>query len=130
MLVIIIVLVAILGFNLNNISMPGEDNSMDVNNSTDVIDNQKSNVSLVADDINMTMGEDVNYTVQLIDSEGDPVPLKGEKVKIIFKDKTYDRKTNEKGIATLPINLDAGNYTFTAQYNGNEITNDIIVNSV
>ena len=48
---------------------------------------------------------------------------------VTFKDKTYDRKTNEKGIATLPINLDAGNYTFTAQYNGYEITNDIIVNS-
>ena len=101
---------------------------MDANNSTGAVDNQKSNVSLVASDVNMTKGEDVNYTVQVVDSEGNPLHIEGEKVKITLKNKTYERKIDDEGIATLPINLDEGNYTFTVQYGGEEITSNIIVN--
>ena len=42
--------------------------------------------------------------------------------------KTYDRKTNSEGIATLPINLMAGTYTIIAEYGENTISSTIIVN--
>lgn len=127
---IIIVLALFLALSINNISiMPTVDDSIDANNSTEAIDNQKSNLSLVASDVNMTKGEDVNYTVQVVDGEGNPLHLEGEKVKITLKNKTYERKIDDEGIATLPINLDEGNYTFTVQYDGEEITSNIIVNS-
>ena len=88
-----------------------------------------SKIFLAADDVNMTFNDSTEYVVQLTDANNYPLALKGEIIKVTFKDKTYDCKTNESGAASLPINLIAGNYTFTAEYNGEQITNNVIVNA-
>ena len=86
--------------------------------------------ALVANDINMTFQDGTSYDVQLATSEGTPISVANLVVKITILGKTYSIKTDSEGIAKLPINLRAGNYTVTAEYNGAEITNTIIVNNL
>ena len=85
-------------------------------------------MSIVAEDVNMFYKDGTSYDVQLADGEGNPVAMAGEIIKITINGKTYDRKTNSEGIATLPINLMAGTYTITAEYDGNTISNTVTVN--
>ncbi len=83
--------------------------------------------SIVADDVNMTYKDGTAYEVQLVNGEGNPVALANQVVKITISGKSYNMKTNANGIASLPINLKAGNYVITAEYNGIEISNNITV---
>ena len=93
---------------------------------TITVNNAKYNIT--AEDINMTYQDGTNYTVQLVDSQGNPVAIAGKSVKITIGDANYYRKTDDNGIATLPINLKAGTYTITAEHDGNVLTNTIVVN--
>ena len=83
---------------------------------------------LVANDINMTYQDGTNYEVQLTTADGTPIAVANLVVKITINGKTYNIKTDAEGIAKVPINLKAGSYTITAEYNGAEITNTIVVN--
>ncbi|WP_407453818.1 right-handed parallel beta-helix repeat-containing protein [Methanobrevibacter sp.] len=83
---------------------------------------------LVANDINMTYQDGTSYEVQLTTADGTPIAVANLVVKITINGKTYNIKTDAEGIAKVPINLRAGNYTVTAEYNGAEITNTIVVN--
>ena len=96
-------------------------------NSTVVVNPPEYN--LVANDINMTYQDGTNYTVQITDGEGNNVAQAGVVIKITVNGKSYNRKTNDEGIASLPINLKAGTYEVTAEYNGKQITNTIVVNN-
>ena len=87
-------------------------------------------LSIAAEDVNMTYQDGTAYEVQLVDSQGNPIALAGQIIKVTIKDKTYNRKTDDNGIATLPINLNAGTYTITAEYDGNEINNTIVINKL
>ncbi|MBR3139450.1 MAG: Ig-like domain repeat protein [Methanobrevibacter sp.] len=98
-----------------------------VNNTITVKD---SGMSISANDVNMVYKDGTSYNVQLIDSKNQPVALANEIVKITIVGKTYDIKTNGNGIASLPINLKAGTYPVTAEYNGKTISNTVTVNSV
>ena len=84
---------------------------------------------IVADDINMTYQDGTSYNVQITDAQGSPVAQAGVVIKVTINGKSYDRKTNADGIASLPINLRAGSYEITAEYNGKQITNTIVVNN-
>ena len=84
--------------------------------------------NLVASDINMTYQDGTNYTVQITDGEGNPVAQAGVIIKVTVNGNSYNRKTNADGIAALPIGLKAGTYPITAEYNGKQITNTIVVN--
>ncbi|MBR3113685.1 MAG: Ig-like domain repeat protein, partial [Methanobrevibacter sp.] len=95
---------------------------------TNKITVNKPQMSIVAEDVNMFYKDGTSYDVQLTDGEGNPVAMAGEIIKITINGKTYDRKTNSEGIATLPINLMAGTYTITAEYDGNTISNTVTVN--
>lgn len=97
-------------------------------NITNTISVNKPVMSIAAEDVNMTYKDGTSYAVQLVDGEGNPVAIAGEIVKITIKGKTYDCKTNASGIATLPINLAAGEYELTAEYGNNTITSTVIVN--
>ena len=88
----------------------------------------KPELSLVAEDINMTYKDGTSYNVQLVDGQGNPYAVAGEIVKITVKGKEYNRKTNANGIASLPINLAAGTYEITAEYDGKVINSTVIVN--
>ena len=83
---------------------------------------------ITASDINMTYKDGTSYDVQLVDSAGNPIAKSGEIVTITVNTKSYNIKTNVNGTAKLPINLRAGNYTISAQYNDETVTNTIIVN--
>ena len=83
---------------------------------------------LVAEDVNMTYQDGTSYNVQIADAQGNPVAQAGVVIKVTINGKSYDRKTNAEGIASLPINLRPGSYEITAEYNGKQITNTITVN--
>ena len=83
---------------------------------------------LVANDINMTYQDGTNYEVQLTTADGTPIAVANLVVKITINGKAYNIKTDAEGIAKVPINLKAGSYTISAEYNGAEITNTIVVN--
>ena len=83
---------------------------------------------LVANDINMTYQDGTNYEVQLTTADGTPITVANLVVKITLLGKTYSIKTDSEGIAKLPINLRAGTYVFTAEYNGNQVNSTVVVN--
>ena len=95
-------------------------------NSTIVVNPPEYN--LVASDINMTYQDGTNYTVQITDNEGNPVAQAGVVIKVTINGKSYNCKTNADGIASLPINLKAGTYEITAEYNGKQVNSTVIVN--
>ena len=95
---------------------------------TNIVSVTDYNATLVANDISMTYQDGTNYEVQLTTDDGNPIAVANLVVKITLLGKTYNIKTDAEGIAKLPINLRAGNYTVTAEYNGKEITNTIVVN--
>jgi hypothetical protein len=77
----------------------------------------------------MTYQDGTSYNVQIADAQGSPVAQAGVVIKVTINGKSYDRKTNADGIASLPINLRPGSYEITAEYNGKQITNTIVVNN-
>lgn len=70
-----------------------------------------------------------NYTVQLNKQHDKPAGA-GEVVTFNINGILYNRKTNSSGQAKLNINLPPGNYTVTADYNGDKVSNTIVVNPV
>jgi hypothetical protein len=83
---------------------------------------------IVASDVNMTYKDGTAYEVQLVDGEGNNIAVANIVVKITIKGTSYNVKTDANGVAKLPINLAVGTYDISAEYNGKEITNTIVVN--
>ena len=89
---------------------------------------------LTADDIVMNYRDGTSYDVTLTDPSGSPIV--NSIVKITIVGKTYSIRTNENGVASLPINLAAGTYDISAKFEGNnqysdvEIFNTIVINNV
>ena len=84
---------------------------------------------LVAGDINMTYKDGTSYDVQVVDGKGNNISVAYLVVKITIKGTSYNVKTDANGIAKLPINLAPGTYiNISAEYNGKEITNTVVVN--
>ena len=69
------------------------------------------------------------YVVTLYGEDGKAVGA-GETVTFNINGVFYTRTTNELGQAKLNINLEAGNYTITAEYKGCRVSNNIEVKSV
>ena len=117
-----------LGVGTYNISAKYEESSNfnEVEISKSIVVNPPE-YEIVADDINMTYQDGTSYTVQLTDTHGNPVSESGVVIKVTICGKSYNLKTNADGIVSLPINLKAGTYEITAEYNGKEITNTIVV---
>ena len=83
---------------------------------------------LVANDVNMTYKDGTNYEAQLTTADGTPIAVANLVVKFTILGKTYSIKTDAEGIAKLPINLKAGTYEITAEYNGSQVNSTIVVN--
>ena len=84
--------------------------------------------SIAANDLNMSYRDGSAFEVQLVDENGSPCALANEAVKITVAGKTYTRSTNENGVARIVINLAAGTYPVTTEYNNKTISNTITVN--
>lgn len=78
-------------------------------------------------DITKKYGKSSKFTVRLIKHDSKSVSKKT--VKITFKGKTHNVKTNSKGIATftIPKNLKIGKYNIKTSYNGCTVKNRITV---
>ena len=90
----------------------------------------KVSLTLSAEDLTMTYKDGSSYKVNVVDANGDAVA--NVKVKFTLNGKDYNSKTDENGVAKLPINFGLGNYTITATvndaiYGSNEINNSISV---
>ena len=73
-------------------------------------------VKLSAVDVTKYYGNSKRYNVYLKDSQNNNIV--GEKLSININGVTYDRQTNENGLASLPLNLLPNNYTIHVKYNG------------
>lgn len=79
--------------NTDNISQSGESES--------------SNITITAKDASATYGNTITYKATFSKNEQ---PIKGTNVKFIINGKTYNGKTDSKGVASLKIKLNVGSY--------------------
>ena len=88
-----------------------------------------SGYSIDAQDIFMTFKDGTSYTARLTYSEGTPVSNVYMSIFLKTKNsgKTYKILTDGNGVATLPINLNPGQYTMTAEYMGEAVTTRLVV---
>lgn len=80
-------------------------------------------------DLVMYFNNGASYSVKIIGSNGKPVG-KGVLVEFKINNKVYKVKTDEKGYASLKINLKPNKYTVTVQHNNFRVLNKIIVKPV
>ena len=85
---------------------------------------------IVGYDVNMTYEDGSAYMVQLVDGNGDPVAKAKEAINITINGRTYNRLTDENGIAKITIHLNASTYPATAQYGKITINNMVTVNKL
>ena len=76
------------------------------------------NINLNADNITMYFRNGTQYLVTVTDAIGNL--LKNVTIYITVNGITYERTTNENGTAYLDINLNPGNYTVNALFNGSD----------
>ena len=69
------------------------------------------------------------YTLKILDDQGNPVKA-GVDVRLNINGVFYTRTSNDEGYVKMNINLEPGEYTITAEYNGLMASNKITVLSV
>ncbi len=83
---------------------------------------------LSASDMSMTYRDGSKFNVTLLDGQGNPYA--NQELTFNINGVFYTRTTNELGVASLNINLQAGNYIITSTYNGLSIANTIKIQGV
>ena len=79
-------------------------------------------------DMTMNESDKSKFSVKLLNSNGKVSPNKIVTIKV--NGKTYSPKSNTQGIASQVIDLPAGKYSITTEYEGLKNTNTLIVNKV
>ena len=92
----------------------------DLNNTPDdSISDDTIQTSLKGNDAEFYFNSGNSYNVLLSDVNG--TPLSNESVIFTVNDNNYTRTTDEKGIASIKINLNSGNYDIISYFKGNDI---------
>ena len=76
----------------------------------------KNAVEIKASNIAQTDGA-FNFTVTVTDARG---PTANQIIVVSVNDNNYTAKTDDEGVATIPMNLTAGNYVATVSYGGTD----------
>lgn len=105
--------------------------SIDYNEGSNTIVVNKIAAKLIAEDLFKESDEDAYFVATLLDNEGNA--LNNTFVTFTIRNITYDRVTNESGVASLHINLPVGYYPITTSLNNTfyaakTITNHVLVN--
>ena len=94
-------------------------------------ENAANNITVIAkivdnEDLVMYYRNGSKYSVTLLGNDGKPV-AKGETVTFNINGVFYDRQTDDKGVASLNLNLQPGDYVVTAMYEGCNVANNITI---
>ena len=85
----------------------------------------KPKVIITAKDLIKYYGSPDRFVVSIKDSEGRPIA--GQIVYITLNGRTYNKTTDNKGMASIGVNLNSGNYTATVTVNETKLTAKITV---
>lgn len=83
---------------------------------------------LMSENVTSYEHNDFNYSFRLIEPSG--VPLPSRVVTINFENKLYNVTTDSDGYGYFKLNLNAGNYTISADYKNQKITNNLKVKRI
>ena len=83
---------------------------------------------LMSENVTSYEHNDFNYSFRLIEPSG--VPLPSRVVTINFENRLYDVTTDSDGYGYFKLNLNAGNYTISADYKNQKITNNLEVKRI
>ena len=83
--------------------------------------------TLTGNDLNMTYGDKSQFTVNLLDGQGNPYA--NQNITFNINGVFYNRTTDVNGDAKLNINLQAGEYIITSSYGDAVISNKITITS-
>ena len=81
--------------------------------------------TLVTNDLNMKYMDGSNFTAQTLDGQGNP--LANQNVSFNVNGVFYHKVTDDKGVASLTINLMSGKYIITSSWNDFQTGNNIII---
>ena len=79
-------------------------------------------------DLTMKENDGTKFSVKVLNSYGKASPNK--KVTLKVNGQTYTPKTDKNGVASIPLDFDAGKYSITTEYDGLKNTNQITINKV
>ena len=85
----------------------------------------KPKVIITVKDLIKYYGSPDRFIVNIKDSEGRPIA--GQIVYITLNGRTYNKTTDNKGMASIGVNLNSGNYTATVTVNETKLTAKITV---
>lgn len=95
--------------------------------SADELNSETEEFTIETNDIEMYYHDGSRFNAVVHDSEDNPVP--NENVSFNLNDIDYPRTTNDKGLASIGINLNSGNYTITTTFNDISKNNTILIKS-
>ena len=88
---------------------------------------ETTNVKLYAPSMTIYAHQEPDYLVRLTDQND--LPIANEEVSITVGDETYIETTNDKGFASVFLELEPGNYPITVEFEGNEKYDPIVKES-
>ena len=99
-------------YNITILYLCNENYTPAINDTSKLIIGSK--IIIEADDLVMYYKNGSRYVVKLNDSKGNP--LTNKTISITLNGQKYERITDSDGLASIAINLNAGNYTASASY--------------